>query len=303
MPPSANLDVRTKATGTDIAKAAVSKILTYSCVDGPGNRLVIFLQGCNFECPTCHNPHTMSMCNHCGDCISACHASALSLVDGEISFDSSKCDQCDACLVACPINANPMIQYYSVAEILELARKYKPFLSGITVSGGEATLQLKFVIALFEAVKADPNLSGLTCFIDTNGHLGAQSWSRLLPVTDGVMLDIKAFNPPLHQKLTGQDNQKTLQSAKITHAAGKLFELRYLAIPGQTDTKDELEKLTQFVLSMGADVRVKLNAFQHHGVRGEALGWEKMPKSGIDHIASHLRDAGVTSVVTPALYL
>ena len=40
-------------------KGTVSRWLPFSCVDGPGNRLVLFLQGCNFRCPGCHNPHTM----------------------------------------------------------------------------------------------------------------------------------------------------------------------------------------------------------------------------------------------------
>jgi pyruvate-formate lyase-activating enzyme len=44
----------------------VSKILRWSVVDGPGNRLVLFLQGCNFACPGCHNPYTIGQCNDCG---------------------------------------------------------------------------------------------------------------------------------------------------------------------------------------------------------------------------------------------
>jgi len=287
---------------TSQVQATVSKILTYSICDGPGNRLVIFLQGCNFNCVTCHNPHTIGTCNNCGDCVPACHVDALSMVNGKIAFNPVNCDQCDACLVACPISANPMVQKYSVSDILELAREYRPFLNGITVSGGEATLQLKFVLALFQAVKDTPDLAHLTRFIDTNGHLGPQSWERLLPVTDGVMLDVKAFDPSLHFHMTKQDNKKSMQSAKILQAAGKLFELRFLAIPGHTDSAGELEKLTEFVLSLGKDIRVKLNAFQHHGVRGEPLNWEKMPKSGIEHIAAHLRRAGVADVITPAVY-
>ncbi|NOX39693.1 MAG: YjjW family glycine radical enzyme activase [Alphaproteobacteria bacterium] len=284
-------------------QATVNKILTYSCVDGPGNRLVIFLQGCNFSCVTCHNPYTVGLCNHCGDCIPACHANALELIDGQIAFDPSACDQCDACLDICPISASPMVQNISVADILEIARKNKPFLSGITVSGGEATLQLKFVITLFEAIKADSELKSLTCFVDTNGHLGAQSWGRLLPVTDGVMLDIKAFDPALHHGLTGQNNAKTLKAAKTVRDADKLYELRFLVIPGKTDTEAEIDGLTKFALSLGPDIRVRLNAFQHHGVRAEAQGWETMTKTGIDKIAAHLRKAGIPEVITPAFYL
>lgn len=284
------------------AVASVSKILTYSCVDGPGNRLVIFLQGCNFDCSNCHNPHTIGTCNNCGDCIAACHAGSLSMVNHKISYDPTNCDQCDDCLVACPTSANPMVQKYSVSDLVQLAHKYKPFLNGITVSGGEATLQFKFVLELFQAVKADPGLKDLTCFIDTNGHLGPKAWERLLPFTDGVMLDIKAFDPSLHAELTRQDNDKSIETAKILYAAGKLHELRFLVIPDRTDTDDEVKSLTDFVLSLGPDVTVKLNAFQHHGVRGEALNWQKMPKAGIEHIAGHLKGAGVQEVITPAVY-
>lgn len=36
-------------------------ILTDSIVDGPGIRVVVFMQGCNWNCEGCHNPHLFSM--------------------------------------------------------------------------------------------------------------------------------------------------------------------------------------------------------------------------------------------------
>ena len=284
-------------------RATISKILTYSIVDGPGNRLVIFLQGCNFNCAGCHNPHTIGECKHCGDCIPACHVDALSLVDGRIAYDPLACDHCDDCLEVCPISANPMVREYSVAEILALAREHRPFLTGVTVSGGEPTMQLDFVIELFRAIKSDNELANLTCFIDSNGHLGASGWERVLPVTDGVMLDIKSFENPTHQALTGKQNVASLESARILNAAGKLYELRFLLIPGKTDNDAELDGLIEFVKGLAGDTRVKLNAFQHHGVRGEALGWEKMSEVGVDRAAERLRAAGIDNVTTPAVYL
>ncbi|SMX50654.1 YjjW family glycine radical enzyme activase [Maliponia aquimaris] len=286
-----------------LPQAQISKILPWSCVDGPGNRLVLFLQGCNFACPGCHNPHTMGVCNHCGDCIPACPQSALSLVGGRIAFDPTACDQCDLCLRACPINSNPMVQHLDVPDILALLRNNQPFLSGVTVSGGEATLQLKFVIALFSAIKSDPALAGLTCFVDTNGHLGADAWARLLPVTDGVMLDIKAIAGARHRALTGRGNEKAIASARIVQASGKLYELRYLMVPGMNDQDDEILALINLTRELGDGFRVKLNAYQHHGVQGVARDWPKMPRVGIEAAAARLRAAGVAEVVTPVVYL
>ena len=284
-------------------RATVSKVLTYSIVDGPGNRLVIFLQGCNFDCSACHNPHTIGECTHCGDCLPACHVDALSLVDGRIAFDPLVCDECDACLDTCPIDANPMVREYSVGEILALARKHRPFLTGVTVSGGEPTRQLEFVTTLFGGIKADKELEGLDCFIDSNGHLGASGWERLLPVTDGVMLDIKSFDNALHRDLTGMDNVTSLRSARLLHDAGKLYELRFLLVPGKTDVDAELDGLIEFVKALGGEVRVRLNAFQHHGVRPVAREWEPMSKAGVGRAATRLREAGIRNVVEPAMYV
>ena len=53
-------------------RATVNKIIPFSCVDGPGNRTAVFLQGCNFDCRYCHNPETIQTCVHCGACKSRC---------------------------------------------------------------------------------------------------------------------------------------------------------------------------------------------------------------------------------------
>ena len=42
-------------------RGLVADTIPFSCVDGPGNRFVVFLQGCNFDCVACHNPATAFM--------------------------------------------------------------------------------------------------------------------------------------------------------------------------------------------------------------------------------------------------
>ena len=283
-------------------RATVSRLLPFSCVDGPGNRLVLFLQGCNFCCPTCHNPHTQMICDHCGECVPACHAGALALRDGRIRFTPSLCDTCDDCLRACPKNSNPMLQEMSLEALLDILRDHFAFLDGITVSGGEPTTQLKFVTALFRAIKQDGALKRLSCMIDSNGHLPEQAWHRVLPWCDGVMLDIKAFDPDLHLRLTGQGNARVLQSARLLQAEGKLQEIRYLVIPGFTDRATEISALARLLQELGPDTGLRLNAFRRHGVHGLAETWPETTRAQIEAIAGTLAEAGIENVTCPVVY-
>lgn len=284
--------------------ATVSRWLPFSCVDGPGNRLVLFLQGCNFRCPGCHNPHTIGLCDHCGDCVPGCPSGALTLIDGRVRWQASLCTHCDRCLDACPRSASPKTSQMSVAEVLVLLRRYGPLLTGITVSGGEATTQLPFVVALFAAIKAAPDLAHLTCLLDSNGSLGETGWQRLLPVLDGTMIDLKGWRESVHHSLTGQGRERVLASLQLLARAGKLAELRLLQVPGRSDFLDargELDAgLAAFLQTLGP-VPIRLNGFRHHGVRGEAMGWQEAAMEELDRLSNALKVKGFGPIALPPL--
>ncbi|MCE9945502.1 Benzylsuccinate synthase activating enzyme [Aeromonas rivipollensis] len=284
--------------------ATVSRWLPFSCVDGPGNRLVLFLQGCNFRCPGCHNPHTIGLCDHCGDCVPGCPSGALTLIDGRVRWQASLCTHCDRCLDACPRSASPKTHQMSVAEVLVLLRRYGPLLTGITVSGGEATTQLPFVVALFAAIKAAPDLAHLTCLLDSNGSLGETGWQRLLPVLDGAMIDLKGWRESVHHSLTGQGRERVLASLQLLARAGKLAELRLLQVPGRSDFLDaggELDAgLAAFLQTLGP-VPIRLNGFRHHGVRGEAMGWQEAAMEELDRLSNALKVKGFGPIALPPL--
>ncbi|WP_404835481.1 YjjW family glycine radical enzyme activase [Aeromonas media] len=287
-----------------VRTATVSRWFPFSCVDGPGNRLVLFLQGCNFRCPGCHNPHTIGLCDHCGDCVPGCPSGALTLIDGRVRWQASLCTHCDRCLDACPRSASPKTHQMSVAEVLALLRRYGPLLTGITVSGGEATTQLPFVVALFAAIKAAPDLAHLTCLLDTNGSLGETGWQRLLPVLDGAMIDLKGWRESVHHSLTGQGRERVLASLQLLARAGKLAELRLLQVPGRSDFLDargELDAgLATFLQTLGP-VPIRLNGFRHHGVRGEAMGWQEAAMEELDRLSNALKVKGFGPVSLPPL--
>lgn len=290
--------------------ALVSRVLPFSCVDGPGNRLVLFLQGCNFRCPGCHNPHTIGLCDDCGDCLAVCPSGALTLAEGRpgerrVRWQAALCTDCDACLDACPRSANLKTATMTVAEVLALLRRYGPLLSGITVSGGEATTQLPFVIALFTAIRQAPDLSHLSCLLDSNGSLAAAGWQRLLPVLDGAMLDLKGWRDSVHHTLTGYGRERVLASLQLLASHGKLTELRLLHVPGRSDFLDADGKLetglASFLQSLGP-VPIRLNGFRHHGVRGVATSWQEADREALTRLAAELSARGLGPVSLPAIY-
>ncbi|QFU20664.1 YjjW family glycine radical enzyme activase [Shewanella eurypsychrophilus] len=287
--------------------ASVNQIINFSCVDGPGSRLVIFLQGCNYNCKNCHNPHTIDRCDSCGDCIEHCPTQALIMTStggkNTIRWNSDLCSECDTCLAVCPRQSSPKTRKYNVDQLLEVIREQNPFISGITVSGGEASLQLHFVSALFQAIKTSDELQHLSCMIDSNGSLSELGWQKLLPYIDGAMIDLKAWQQETHRYITGRDNHKVFRSLKLLSQHNKLYEVRLLQIPGVTDFESEIDALASFLTQLPCETRIKLNAFQHHGVTGEALTWQTCSKDNIERLASQLTARGVKPIILPKVYI
>jgi YjjW family glycine radical enzyme activase len=243
-------------------KALVNKILPFSSVDGPGNRTVIFFQGCNFNCRYCHNPETIKRCTNCGLCLPVCPTGALSDKNAAVTWNSSSCISCDACLAACQSNSSPKAMPMTVIEILRTIERVRPFISGITVSGGECTLQKEFLVELFNEV----HKLGLSAFVDTNGNIDFSMEKELTNVMDKAMLDIKSYNAEEHKMLTGMPNNIVLKNAEYLASLNKLHEVRTVVVPGLLDNHYNVVEVARMLTELNPNILYKLIRFRPIGV-------------------------------------
>ena len=249
-------------------RAPVNKIIPFSLVDGPGSRTSIFLQGCNIACAYCHNPETQKLCCGCGICVEGCPAGALRLEDGLVIWNRQACISCDACIAACPNNASPKIMLQSAEEVFAEVAGYAPFIRGITVSGGECMLHPVFLEELFGLTKQ----AGLSCLIDSNGTVPFWDKPELMALCDGVMLDLKAWDEGVAERLTGQSPDLSLNVRKnlaYLNEAGLLEELRIVVVNVLGDPERSLEEAAAVLGSNCASTKLKLIRFRCFGVRGE----------------------------------
>ena len=121
---------------------------------------------------------------------------------------------------------------------------------GITVTGGEALMQIDFLLELFALAK-EKDIH--TC-LDTSGipyRPGESSYNakldRLMALTDLVMLDIKHIDPEGHKALTGHDNAGILAFARYLAEKNIPVWIRHVIVPGITDDPGQLTRLGRFL--------------------------------------------------------
>lgn len=233
-------------------KGYVHSIESFGAVDGPGVRFVVFMQGCKMRCKYCHNPETWKI---------------PSELNGDSSEESIEAEKEDT-------NSNDSLCSYKVVtpeEIFKQALRYKPYWKnggGITVSGGEALLQIDFIIELFTLAKKE----GVHTTLDTSGnpYMNDGEWfekfKKLCEVTDLFMLDIKQIDDEKHKDLTGFSNINILDMATYLSDNDKAMWIRYVLVPGLTDDEGDVKKLAEFIDTLKTVERVEVLPYHRMGV-------------------------------------
>lgn len=171
-------------------------------------------------------------------------------------------------------------------DLLNQAERYRAYWGtegGITVSGGEALLQIDFCIDLFTQAQQ----RGINTCLDTSAqcftrqHPWIDRFDTLLQVTDTILLDIKHTDSLEHKKLTGMNNEHILDCARYLSEKNIPVWIRQVQIPTITQTEQQLEQLHRFVANLHNVKKVELLPYHTMGV----YKWKEL---GMDYPLDYL---------------
>jgi pyruvate formate lyase activating enzyme len=142
-------------------------------------------------------------------------------------------------------------------KLLALVKRYKPYygdVGGVTFSGGEPLMQ---AIYLNEALKKLKSAGFNTC-LDTSGYSRSPLLTEILSHTDLVIYDIKAANPELYKKITGQDMQVTSDFLELAQSLEVKFWIRQVVVPGLNDTIENIDESAKLIASIKNVEKIEL---------------------------------------------
>ena len=155
---------------------------------------------------------------------------------------------------------------YNTDQVFAEMKKYISYIrlsnGGITVSGGEPALQAEFTAELFKKCHG----AGIHTALDTSGFADIDKVKELLAETDLVLLDIKHTNEEIHKTITGSDNQKIRKFAAYTSEKGIPVWIRYVLVPGLTDSEEDLRSASEFIKGMKNVQKIEVLPYHTMGV-------------------------------------
>ena len=170
--------------------------------------------------------------------------------------------------------------YKSLDDIFDKIMRYKNYIypnGGVTVTGGEPLLQVKFLISLFKKLKEEN--------IDTSGMIAlTDDIKNLLSLTDLVLLDIKHIDEEKSKNLVGFSNKLELEFAKYLSDNGINMWIRQVLIPTLTDDESDLIKLKNFIKSLKTVQKVEILPYH-------SMGKYKWKKLGLKYDLENIPDA------------
>ena len=144
--------------------------------------------------------------------------------------------------------------FLSSDQAIKTAVKNNSF--GISYTYNEPLIWFEYVLETSKLARAN----GLKNVLVTNGYINKEPLMELLPFIDAMNIDIKSFNAEYYSTKLGGNldiiKRNITTCAKHTH-----IELTNLIIPGDTDSKEEITALVDWVASISIDIPMHFSRY------------------------------------------
>ncbi len=248
-------------TGISERKATIFNVQKYNMYDGPGVRTLIFFKGCPLRCKWCANPEGLDRkcqimfkagaCVNCGACVSVCPVGIHELTgSGEHKVRRDiDCVGCGKCVEACNTKALSLVgETKSISELLDVVLEDKTFYEvsggGVTLGGGEVTMQPEAATSLLQACKQE----GVNTAIETCGYVKLENLLKIAEFVDTFLFDIKHMNSDRHYELTGVRNEIILENLQELLHRRFNVKVRMPMLKGINDSEEEIRQVIEFLM-------------------------------------------------------
>lgn len=211
----------------------VHSIESMGTVDGPGTRLVVFVQGCPMRCAYCHNPDTWALKG--GTMVSV--ESIVDMFNNNWQFYRN-----GGITVS---GGEPLLQPEFLAALFSQMHD-RP--------AGRVHTCLD--TCGYAYTPDDPD-----------------RFDAVLRATDMVLLDIKHADPDVHRELTGRSMDRILAFGDELARRGIKTVIRHVVVPGYTDSVEECGRLGRLIAPWKNVVGLEMLPYHTMGVvKYEQLG-------------------------------
>ena len=182
-------------------------IESFGNVDGPGTRMVLFLQGCPLRCLYCHNADTWLMND----------GKTITVDEVVTRFEKNQAFYRNGGITVS--GGEPLLQIEFITELFTKL-KAKGIHTCIDTSG---------------AVYQPGNLHQ------------SEKLKKMLEVTDLLLIDIKHIDTHKNKILTGQPNEHMLEFIRFVDEQAVSYRIRHVLVPGYSDDEQDLYQMGKFI--------------------------------------------------------
>lgn len=157
---------------------------------------------------------------------------------------------------------DPLLVPLSPQKLVSLAvrEKERGDCVGIAYTYSEPLMWYEFVLDAAMLARE----KGLKNVMVSNGFVQEEPLHRLLPYIDAWNVDVKGFREDYYRRIVHGKLEPVLETCRRIKESGSHLEITTLLVPGLNDSSDELEALTDFVVTLGKEVPLHFSRYFPH---------------------------------------